>query len=490
MRFISIRKFSALALLGLLVSCAPVKQDSPTTTVAVSVTPTALSFSPCVDEDLAGLECATARAQLDWQDENAGTIDVAVARVRARKERYGSLFVNPGGPGASARDFLHYALTFLTKGVLDHYDVVAVDPRGTGGTSPLHCDVNFDEVFTQDISPDTPEEVEAAVNADAEVAKACNAKFPELLQHISTRNSARDMDFVRGLLGDSELNFLGFSYGTELGATYIADFPDRVGRFVLDGPLDPMQTALERSLTQGAGFEKNLNSFFAWCDANDGSCAFAPDSAAKFDVLYKRLDASPLTNDKERVATNQTVMLFATATALYAEETYKVLGSALQRAWAGDGSVLLTLFDAYMGRSDDGSHTAGQFAYRAIYTADYTSPTVAEQENLLLTAKSTLPRLWPLFSAPPREDPWPKIDQRERPTFASSPKGTVVVVAAKDDPATPYAGGVRLAEILAAPLVTRNGSDHTSYPFSACVRGVIDTFLVERSPVTPQTECD
>ena len=490
MRIISLRRIAALTLLVSLVACAPVKKDPPPTTVSVSVTPTALSFSPCEDEELAGLECATARAQLDWQDESAGTLDVAVARVRARKDRYGSLFINPGGPGASARDFLHYALTFLSKGVLDHYDVVAVDPRGTGGTTSLHCDVNFDEVFSQDISPDTPAEVDALVSADTTVAKACNAKFEKLLQHISTRNSARDMDFVRGLLGDEKINFLGFSYGTELGATYIADFPEHVGRFVLDGPLDPTQTVLERSLTQGAGFEKNLNSFFAWCDANNGSCAFAPDSAAKFDVLYKRLDTSPLKNTEGRVATNQTVMLFATATALYAEETYKVLGSALQRAWTGDGSVLLTLFDAYMGRSADGSHTSGQFAYRAIYTADYASPTVAEQESLLITAKSTLPRLWPLFSTSPHEDPWPQIEQRTRPTFSSSAKGTVVVVAAKDDPATPYAGGVRLAEILDAPLITRNGSDHTSYPFSTCVRNAVDTFLVERSPVAQQTECD
>lgn len=490
MRSFSIKKVSAIAVLALLTSCSSSKTEPAPTTSRLPVSPTTLSFTPCDSEELAGLECATARVQLDWQDKNAGTLDVAVARVRARKERYGSLFINPGGPGASARDFLHYALTFLSKGVLDHYDVVAVDPRGTGGSSPLHCDVNFDEVFTQDLSPDTPDELEALLQSDSAVAEACNTKYSELLQHVATRDSARDMDYIRSLLGDEVINFLGFSYGTELGATFVADFPQSVGRFVLDGPLDPLQTSEDRALTQGAGFEKNLDSFFTWCDENPRSCAFAPDSATKFDTLHSRLDSDPAPSKGGRVAANQTVMLFATATALYAQDTYGVLGSALQSAWNGDGSVLLSLFDAYMGRAPDGTHSSGQFAYRAIYTADFESPSVAAQERLLASAKAELPRLWPLFSTPPHEDPWPLINERERPDFKRAPENSVVVVAATKDPATPYAGGKRLAEILSTPLITRNGSDHTSYPFSPCVRDLIDTFFVERSSLPQNSECD
>jgi pimeloyl-ACP methyl ester carboxylesterase len=445
-----------------------------------------VAFESCKEKDLAGFECGSIDAPLDYADSKKGTISVAFARARATEKKRGILLVNPGGPGMSGRAFLKSALAMLSPELKAVYDVIAVDPRGTGGTLGLDCELNLDEVFSLDPTPSSAAEADALIAADARFAAACEKASSGTLPYLSTAYSARDMDLVREALGEDHINYLGLSYGTELGATYIALFPQRLGRFVLDGPIDVQLAPAERSLLQGQGFETALEDFFAWCEAEQ--CDMNPQPAKRFDALMAALDERPLVN-KGRTSTNLSVGLFATAVGMYSVDSYGYLGTALYRAENGDGSALLNLYDLYMERAPDGTYGTTQYGFRAISEADDAPLTVEEQTSLLERAKQSLPRWWPLFSTFPHTDPWPSFTRSEAVQFAAAPSGSTLVVAATEDPATPFAGGEALAKLLAAPLLVRQGAGHTSYGSSDCVRKAVDTFYLSGKAPSTSTEC-
>lgn len=486
------KRVLAISLVALSLSACSSPQADERSDIPASLKPTAPSstgaeFKPCEEDSLAGLECATVKAPLDYEDPSLGTIDVAVARARATKETRGVLLVNPGGPGASGREFLPAALSMLSSSVTSQYDVIAVDPRGTGGTIPVDCGTDLDTVYALDPTPSTPETEKALVEADAAFAGDCEKAAGEYLPHITTVSSARDMDTVRVALGVEKLAYVGFSYGTELGAAYISLFPSHVGRFVLDGPVDVTLDPASRSLEQGAGFETALDEFFAWCMRS--ACRLSPDPEKRFNALSEKLDRTPLANP-DRVATNQAVLLFATATALYSTDAYGMLAGALAAAEEGDGSKLLYLYDVYMERTPSGEYGSTQYAFRAISEADFTPLSVEEQRQLLADAKAKLPRFYPLFSTFPHVDPWPNFSRRPRAPFSAAPKGTTLVIAATKDPATPFTGGKALADLLGAPLLVRDGADHTSYSASPCVQDATDTFLLEGELPAEALRCD
>ena len=479
----------ALAAVLLLVSCssspsgnAPSSTQKETTTSAVH----GVAFESCKEKDLAGFECGSIDAPLDYADSTKGFISVAFARARATENPRGVLFVNPGGPGMSGRSYLKSALAMLSPSLKASFDVIAVDPRGTGGTIGLDCALNLDSVFGLDPTPTSDTEAAALVAADASFAAACEKAADGVLPYLSTAYSARDMDLVREALGEDRISYLGLSYGTELGATYLALFPERLGRFVLDGPIDVQLAPAERSLLQGQGFETALEGFFAWCEQTQ--CAMHPSPAKRFDALMASLDARPLVNNG-RTSTNLSVGLFATAVGMYSVDSYGYLANALYRAENGDGSALLTLYDLYMERAPDGSYGTTQYGFRAISEADDAPLTLAEQESLLDRAKQTLPRWWPLFSTFPHDNPWPSFTRSEPVVFSAAPVGSTLVVAATKDPATPFAGGEALAKLLAAPLLVREGAGHTSYGSSDCVRKAVDTFYLTGKTPDTKVEC-
>ncbi|CAM5660053.1 alpha/beta hydrolase [Streptomyces hirsutus] len=217
-----------------------------------------------------GFQCATLKAPLDYADPAAGDIRLAVSRKKAEGpgERLGSLLVNPGGPGASAIDYLQaYAGIGYPKEVRARYDMVAVDPRGVARSEPVEClDGPEMDAYTQtDFTPDDEREADTLVAGYRKFAEGCGADAPKLLRHVSTIEAARDMDIVRAALGDEKLNYVGASYGTFLGATYAGLFPDRTGRLVLDGALDPSLSARQLNIEQTAGFETAFTAFAKDC---------------------------------------------------------------------------------------------------------------------------------------------------------------------------------------------------------------------------------
>src|SRR5690606_8079115 len=210
---------------------------------------------------------------MDYAEPDGETITIAVKRRAAGDdEPVGSLFVNPGGPGGSGIQLAEAAQLMFSADLLDGYDIVGFDPRGVGQSSAVDCvsDAELDRIRAEDY--ETTERGLAALSATAEeLAAACAENTGDLLAHVDTVSAARDLDVLRHVVGSSRLDFLGYSYGTYLGATYAELFPENVGRVVLDGGLDPSLSSADLVRGQAAGFERALRVYAEDCLAGS-SC--------------------------------------------------------------------------------------------------------------------------------------------------------------------------------------------------------------------------
>ena len=274
----------ALVALGLTGCVAPKHQaSSPTPGASASATTDpalaryydqVLEWVTCGDE-----QCADATVPLDWADPEGESITLALRRVPASGGApVGSLLVNPGGPGRSAIDTVSFFRQVVSREVLAAYDLVAFDPRGVQHSSPVTCvdPPQLDELAAWVPDWSTDEGIAEAVARNAEFGQACLERTGPLLGHVDTISAARDMDVLRAALGDEAMTYLGFSYGTELGATYAELFPERVGRMVLDGALDPTLDSGEVAAGQAAGFQKALRAYVTDCQAG-ASCPLTGD---------------------------------------------------------------------------------------------------------------------------------------------------------------------------------------------------------------------
>jgi len=250
-----------------------------------------------------GDDCASVRVPLDYSHPDGRTIDIALDRHAATGTRIGSLLINPGGPGASGVDSLDYVVSLLSASVLEHFDIVGFDPRGVARSSPVHClsGPQLDRFLNLDPAPTGESGFQALVDASRSFDQGCESLSGELLPDMSTENAARDMDQIRQAVGDEKLTYLGFSYGTFLGATYAELFPGRVRAMVLDGAVDPSNDPVAANIDQSAAFDKQLDAFFADCAARP-SCAWKPgsDLHAAFDALMARIRMQPLPAEGKR----------------------------------------------------------------------------------------------------------------------------------------------------------------------------------------------
>ena len=201
-------------------------------------------------------DCATLTVPADYDDPESGTLELEVIRLKA-KDPMGSLILNPGGPGGSGVDYARAARGVLTSQLADAYDVVGFDPRGVVSSTPVDCleDSELDVLFAADGTPDTPQEVAELAEASTLLGEGCQTLSPDVAPYMDTESAARDMDILRAVLGDEQLNYLGKSYGTYLGAQYAELFPDRVGRVVLDGVLPSSLNSDEITLGQAKAFD-------------------------------------------------------------------------------------------------------------------------------------------------------------------------------------------------------------------------------------------
>jgi pimeloyl-ACP methyl ester carboxylesterase len=434
--------------------------------------------------DTGRIEIGTFAAPIDYSDPSKGNFQLNVARHLAKpEERIGSLLVNPGGPGFGGTDFALQADKVYGKALLDHFDIIGWDPRGTGASEPkIDCIDDYDHFFaTGDITPDDAAERRQLVDLAQEFATDCVDKNAAYIQYVGTNNSARDMDGIRAALGEAKISYFGFSYGSELGATWATLFPSTVRAAVLDGAVDPTADATESGVEQFKGFEDSLTTFLAACSA-DPKCPFqnGGDAGAAFDRLIKSLDESPIPSVPGRPAVSPEIAQTAVGEAMYAQSSWPTLALALSNAQKGDGSGLLALYDQYNLRRADGTYENSLEAFQVISCMDTVErPTVAQDDADVAKLKAVAPRfairnVGSYFCTffPATTDP--------RIQITGKGAGPIVVLGTTGDPATPLDGTRKMAEALEqGRLVTVVGNQHTGYGINACSQAAVDNYLVD-----------
>jgi pimeloyl-ACP methyl ester carboxylesterase len=446
-----------------------------------------LQWQGC-EQDQGGFECATASAPLDYADPGGDSIELALVRSAGAGEDAPHLLVNPGGPGVSGVDMVVEGLDqAISADVQGHYTVVGFDPRGVSRSAPVTCltDEEMDEAREGHIDPSTDEGLEQLRESAREFAEACDEHTGEVLGHVDTESSARDMDLLRSVLGDERLNFLGFSYGTDLGATYAGLFPQNVGRMVLDGAMDPSLPESEVTLAQAASYEEALQSWAEYCLAgSDCPLSGTPENAvAQVRRLLDQVEQSPLTASDGRQVPASTVVS-GMILALNADENWPVLTMAVQDAMDGNPDLMLHLADLGAGRNEDGTYDSNvTAAITAVKCLDAPAPTdtqvLREQAAQLDEASPTLGRFLAysgLYCAV-----WPEAPVSE-PAPASAPGAApIVVIGTTGDTATPYEWASVLTDQLeSAVLLTWEGQGHTAYGRAGdCLEDAVDAYLID-----------
>ena len=456
-----------------------------------------LQWDDCGD----GLQCSDATAPLDYSDPAAGDISLALVRhVATGNDRIGSLLVNPGGPGGSGYDFVKDSLDYATdKTLQSSFDVVGFDPRGVGRSSAVSCydSADMDEYLYGLTTAERGTDAwiaELAASSDA-FAAACAEQTGALLGTVDTESAARDLDLLRAVLGDTELNYLGYSYGTFLGATYAELFPDKVGRLVLDGAVDPSTSNFEVTKTQAVGFENALRAYLADCLAGE-DCPFrgSVDSAmTTIGSLMTSVDASPITaTDGRQLGAN--ALLTAIIYPLYQATAWPQLSVMFDTVLHGNADGAFQFADAYNGRDADGNYADNSTeSFMAINCIDYSynaDPTVMRAQAAEMAAAAPVIGAYMSFGDIACAN-WPEKFTGERAEIHAPGAAPIMVVGTTNDPATPYVWAQRLAEQLdSGNLVTYTGEGHTAYNKSnSCVNDAVDAYLVDGIVPAADPQC-
>ncbi len=452
-------------------------------------------------------ECARIQVPRDWAGGSGATagpgagetFEIALLRVRSDKqrERIGSLLVNPGGPGGSGVDtavYLSFGEQFggLPDSILERFDIVGFDPRGVARSSPVECipDADLDASFGYDPDPQSQQAFDGFVALSKRIGQGCGDKYGDQLPRYSTEQAARDMDAIRAAVGDDKLSYLGYSYGTLLGATYAQLFPQRVRALVLDGAVDPRQGLIEGSESQAKGFERAFGNFTRWCSANAARCPLAPGARAAVTSAIDKARVSPVRAADGREATAGWVF-YAIISSLYTESGWQELARAVKRLEEGNPDEVFRLADAYADRDQNGHYTNLFDANMAVNCAD-------EEERPSLDRIRQLQSQWrqqyPLFGPalavglvsctewPGGSDPYP--------TGRADGAPPILVVGTTGDPATPYEQAPALAKMLGVGRVlTWEGEGHTAYPQTTCITEAVDAYLIELTVPTEGKRC-
>lgn len=443
--------------------------------------------------------CSRLAVPVDWSEPGGARIELALARRTAPGGgRAGSLVVDPGGPGSSGVDWVRSGQV-LSADASGRFDVVGFDPRGSGASAPVVCldDAAMDAWLAGQGGRAAAGGDDGAPDA---LARGCAQRGGPLLGHVDVASSARDLEVLRSALGEEHLDYLGKSWGTLLGATYAGLFPQRVGRVVLDGALDPALDARATAIDQARGLEGALRAWAADCPRRDSCPLDVPtgdggraDAAGVRKVVGRvgaLLDAAkeqPLTTSGDRVLT-EPLALTAVIAPLYDQRSWPVLDAGLAAALKGDGTALLTSADAYVGRRSDGTYASNLIqAFTATTCLD--SDTAREPEgapdpdvpteNALTRAAPTLgPHLAGDQSACAS---WPVPGIRAPAPVAAQGSAPILVVGTTNDPATPYRWARSLEKQLdRSGLLTYDGQGHTAYGRgSACIDAAVDAYLVD-----------
>lgn len=434
-----------------------------------------------------GGECATLSVPIDYEEPDGATIELALLRVAAAGDRQGSLVVNPGGPGGSGVDYAQQAGLVVSSDVSEQFDIVGFDPRGVARSAPIECfdDAQMDDYLGSDPSPDDAAEEAASEELVRGFAAACEANAGELLGHVSTVEVARDMDVLRAALGEEQLDYLGASYGTFIGATYAELFPANVGRFVLDGAVDPTMSSLDMGLGQAAGFEQATREYVQSC-VDSGDCPLGDDvdsGMAGLRAFLDELDANPIPLEGDAAGElTEGWGVLGIIVAMYDEGAWSILTNALRSAQEGDATMLMFLANIYAGRTADGTYASNSMqAITAVNCLDRAAEPDLDQDEVLRQFEEVAPTFGKYLAGEGACAYWPETAQTVLDDYSAEGAAPIVVIGTTRDPATPYAWAESLADTLASGvLLTYDGDGHTAYGRSNdCIDDAVDAYLLE-----------
>ncbi|HEX6486272.1 MAG TPA: alpha/beta hydrolase [Nocardioidaceae bacterium] len=433
------------------------------------------------------MQCATIRVPLDYANPSGRSIGLDLLKVPAPdpKHKVGSLVVNPGGPGASGIDFAANAKSYFGAELRQAFDIVGFDPRGVGESTPIECvpDAKLDAFVASDPDPDTSQEWKRADSMLHQFGEGCLKRSGALTSHVSTAEAARDVDIIRALLGDRRLSWFGASYGTYLGATYADLFPERVGRMVLDGAIDPAVSNEQMSLAQAHGFEVALRAYVGSC-VDRGDCFLGRTVDAGTQRIRRFLDdveRQPISGSGDRRLEVGNAVLGIWAP-LYNESYWPLLDQALKMAFQGDGSALLSLSDQYTSRGPSGYLNNSLEALYAVNCLDHDdSMTSAQAAAKVPEFEKASPTFGAIFAAGLSScEYWPVKGTRKPAPLEAKGAEPILVIGTTRDPATPLAWARSLAsELDSGVLLVRDGDGHTGYNSgNECVDSTVESYLV------------
>ena len=444
-----------------------------------------------------GAECTRIRVPLDYAEPGGRAIGLSVLRIPARSEeqRVGSLVVNPGGPGGSGVVYASNAASYFGSEVRQAFDIVGFDPRGVGRSTPVQClsDARLDAFVASDPDPDNRAEERRAARLQARFGEGCVEESGQLAAHVSTQEAARDIDVLRAVVGDARLSYFGASYGTFLGATYADLFPERVGRMVLDGALDPSLSSLRLNLVQAQGFETALRAYVGRC-VDRGSC-FLGDSVdagtRRIRELLDSVEREPLPAGSRRLEIGNAVL--GVWAPLYSEGNWDYLDTGLKEAFAGNGTTLMALSDFYVSRGPEGYLDNSLEALYAINCLDHDDAiSIGEVEQYVPRFEKASPTFGRIFAyslASCRD--WPISTGRVPEPIEAEGAAPILVIGTTRDPATPLAWAEALADQLdSGILVRRDGDGHTGYfAGNNCVDSTVESYLVSGKVPRRTVDC-
>jgi len=430
----------------------------------------------------------------DYADPDQGSFVLYVKKHNAANpaDRIGSLMVNPGGPGFGGSSLADDAEYYFSQDLIDRFDIIAWDPRGTGESTPaVDCVDTFDEYFGLDSPPETPEEKQALIDASQAFNDKCAENSGTILPYISTRASAQDINSLRLALGEEKVSFFGFSYGSELGTTWATMFPETVRAIVVDGAVDPNASSIQEGMAQAKGFEGQLATFLKQCSERT-TCEFHNngDAEAAFDQLVLDIDAKPLEVSKDRTLVTQGVLFTAVAQAMYSDYYWPQLSEALSAAQGGDGKGILQLYDDYYQRKDDGTYGNELEAFLAISCLDDPgASSVEDVDSHIEDFIAAAPRLGGNFAYGYSCALWP-VKQAAKVSITGKGAGPIVVVGTTGDAATPLESTRKMAQGLEKGiLIVVDANQHTGYGANSCVVKAIDDYLIKLTVPAKDLTC-